>query len=112
MLIAITSQKEEQSSQVEKRFGRAPWFITFNTDTKEYQSFQNPGTNQSSGAGVSAAQFIIDKKINIIISGDFGPNASRAFQAAKTEMRLFNENTLTVQDAIDQYQNNKLPKFQ
>jgi predicted Fe-Mo cluster-binding NifX family protein len=112
MQILISSQKDELSSPVDERFGRAPWLINFDTETNEWKAYQNPGVNYSSGAGVAAAQFVIDQKAEVVISGDFGPHAAKTFQAAKIEMRLFTENVVTVQDAIDQYQNSKLPKFQ
>ncbi len=112
MLIVISSQKAELSSPVDERFGRAPWFIAFDTDKCEWKALSNPGVSYSSGAGVAAAQCVIDQKAEVVISGDFGPHAARAFQAAKIEMRLFIENTNTVQEAVDHYKNNKLPKFQ
>lgn len=112
MQILITSQNNDLSSPVDKRFGRAPWFINFDTDTNDWKALPNPGVSYSSGAGVAAAQFVIDQKAEIVISGDFGPHAAKTFQAAKIDMRLFAEDVVTVKDAIDQYQNNKLPKFQ
>jgi len=34
---------------------------------------------------VAAAQFIIDKKADVVLSGDFGPNASRALIGANIQ---------------------------
>jgi predicted Fe-Mo cluster-binding NifX family protein len=48
----------------------------------------------------------------VVLSGDFGPHAARAFQSSKIEMRLFTETTATVQEAVDHFKNNQLPKFQ
>jgi predicted Fe-Mo cluster-binding NifX family protein len=111
MKLIISAQNSSLESQVDSRFGRSPWLILFDTETSQWEAFQNPGVTQSGGAGVAAAQFVVDQGADVVISGDFGPNASRAFQASKTEMRLFIESTTTVQEAVDQYKNDQLSKF-
>ena len=35
----------------------------------------NPGNSQSRGAGMSAAQFVVDQGVANVISGNIGPNA-------------------------------------
>lgn len=112
MIAILSAQDQYLESNKDDRFGRCPWFIRIDTVSNQWEAFPNPGVGYSNGAGVAAAQFVIDQKAEVVISGDFGPHAVKAFLAAKIEMRLFNENVVTVQDAIDQYQNNKLPKFQ
>lgn len=110
MKLIISAQNSSLESQVDRRFGRCTWLILFDTETNQWEAFQNPGASQSGGAGVAAAQFVVDQKADIVVSGDFGPNASRAFQAANIEMRRFNESTITVQDAVDHFRQNKLLK--
>lgn len=112
MKLMISAQNPSLDSHIDSRFGRSPWLILFETETNQWEAFQNPGATQSGGAGVAAAQFVVDHKANVVMSGDFGPNAARAFQAANVEMRLFIKNTATVQEAVDHYKNNQLPKFQ
>ena len=108
MKLIISAQNSLLESPIDRRFGRSPWFIFVNTDTKEWKAHQNPGASQSGGAGVAAAQFVVDQAADVVISGDFGPNATRAFQAAKVEMQLFTENVVTVQDAVDHFLANTL----
>lgn len=112
MKLIISAQNPSLESHIDSRFGRSSWLISFNNETNQWEAFQNPGASQSGGAGVAAAQFVVDQKAEVVISGDFGPHAARAFQAAKIEMRLFIETTTTVQEAVDHFKNNQLPKFQ
>jgi predicted Fe-Mo cluster-binding NifX family protein len=112
MKLVISAQNPFLESHIDSRFGRSPWLILFNTETNQWEAFQNPGANQSGGAGVVAAQLVVDQKADVVISGDFGPHAATAFQAAKIEMRLFTKTTATVQEAVDHFKNNQLPKFQ
>jgi predicted Fe-Mo cluster-binding NifX family protein len=106
--LIISAQNPSLESQVDRRFGRSPWLVLYDTETNQWEAFQNPGITQSGGAGVAAAQFVVDQNAEVVISGDFGPNASRAFQAANVEMRHFAENTTTVQEAIDHFKQDML----
>ena len=110
MKLIISAQNSSLESQVDRRFGRCTWLILFDTETNQWEAFQNPGSSQSGGAGVAAAQFVVDQKADVVVSGDFGPNASRAFQAANVEMRRFIESTTTVQEAVDQFKQDMLLK--
>jgi predicted Fe-Mo cluster-binding NifX family protein len=112
MIAILSAQDQYLESFIDDRFGRCPWFIKIDTVTNQWKAFPNPGVDHPSGAGVAAAQFVIDQKAEVVISGDFGPHAAKAFQIAMIEMRLFTENIVTVQDAVEQFQSNKLPKFQ
>ena len=103
MKLMITAQGPSLESPVDRRFGRCAWLILFDTETSKWEAFQNPGVSQSGGAGVAAAQFVVDKGAEVVLSGDFGPNASRAFQAANIGMQRFTDNTTTVQEAVEQF---------
>lgn len=112
MRLIISAQNPKLESNVDKRFGRSPWLILMDTESNQWEAFENPGASQSGGAGVAAAQFVVDKKADVVISGDFGPNASRAFRAAKINMLLFSEKIATVQEAVDHFAGDELIKFQ
>jgi len=51
------------------------------------------------GAGTLAAQFAANQHVSSVISGDFGPNAYNALQAAGITMYLFGASN-TVRKAI------------
>jgi len=111
MILFISAKQPQIESLVDERFGRSPWLIKNDTETNLWEAFHNPGADQSGGAGVAAAQFVIDQKSNVVISGDFGPHAANAFQAANIAMRLFNNEVSTVQQAIDQFKQDRLLSF-
>jgi predicted Fe-Mo cluster-binding NifX family protein len=111
MIVIISAQKPIPDSPVEERFGRAPWFVQINTETNQWEALPNPGIQLSGGAGVAAAQFVIDQKANAVISGDFGPHAARALREASIGMALFGGSVSTVQEASEQYAQGKLQAF-
>lgn len=111
MILFLSAQEPLLESPINERFGRSPWLIKVDSETNQWKAFANPGVNQSGGAGVAAAQFVVDHKANVVISGNFGPNAANAFRAAKIAMHLFTSEVSTVQQAIDHFLEGKLPAF-
>lgn len=86
MKICITSLGETLQSKIDSRFGRAEYFIIYNTETKEEEIIKNPYT-EGGGAGTKASQLMIDKEVTIVISGDLGPNAKFALNQANVEFK-------------------------
>ena len=111
MILLISSQQPQLDSPINARFGRSPWLIKMDTQTKKWEAFSNPAASQSGGAGIAAAQFVIDQKAAGVISGDFGPNAARVLRTANIEMRLFTNEIKTVEQAVESFIQNKLPAF-
>ncbi|MDO9085140.1 MAG: NifB/NifX family molybdenum-iron cluster-binding protein [Anaerolineaceae bacterium] len=112
MKILISSQGQNSDGPIDDRFGRCPWLIKYDTETNQIEALENPGFRQSGGAGIAAAQFVIDQAADVVISGDFGPHAARAFEASDTKMCIFNGDISTVQQAVDSFLQGKLPVFQ
>jgi len=111
MIVIVSSQDQYLESQKDDRFGRCPWFIQMDLETNLWKAFPNPGVGQSSGAGVSAAQFVVDQNAEAVISGDFGPHAVDAFRVANIPMFLFNKEIATVEQAIESFKQEKLSLF-
>lgn len=111
MKLILSAQEPSIDGPVDRRFGRARWLISVETESNQWEAFENPGAAQSGGAGVAAAQFVIDQKAEAVVSGDFGPHAAGAFRTAVIEMRLYSEGVVTVQDAVDLLVKNELKVF-
>jgi predicted Fe-Mo cluster-binding NifX family protein len=111
MNILITVQDSDFHSNIDPKFGRTPWFIKINPDTKEWEAIANSAINQSGGAGVAAAQFAIDQNVQAVISGDFGPHASTALQKASIKMYKFSPDVQTGEDALNKFLQGSLEEF-
>lgn len=107
----ISAQQPQLDGPINGRFGRSPWLVKVDTETNQWEAFPNPGVSQSGGAGIAAAQFVIDQKAKAVISGDFGPNAAGAFRAANIHMHLFTDEISTVRQAIEHFVQDRLPVF-
>lgn len=102
MRIIVSTEKGGLNDRVNPAFGRALTFTLVEVDDghiTNVQVVENPGHNQSRGAGVTAAQFCIDRGVEVVISGHFGPNSAAVLQAAGIKL-ISAPPTLTVEAAV------------
>ena len=109
MKIILTATSPSIDSNIDMRFGRGAYLIVLDPDTLDCQAHPNPGVSASGGAGTLVAQFVATQKADAVISGDFGPNAYNALQAAGIAMYLFGASN-TVKEAIEHFKAGKLER--
>jgi predicted Fe-Mo cluster-binding NifX family protein len=80
--VVIASQDGNLDSEVSSHFGRAAYFIFADTTTEDHAIEPNPAVNQSGGAGIRAAEFVVNRGASAVVAGDVGPNAYKVFSAA------------------------------
>jgi predicted Fe-Mo cluster-binding NifX family protein len=107
MKIILTTTSPNIDSDVDGRFGRGAYFLIVDSDTMEWQAHPNPGVNASGGAGIKAAQFVAEQGAKAAISGDFGPNAHGALDAAGISMYQFGA-CRTAKEAIEHFKAGQL----
>ena len=105
MKIAISSSGTDQSSQVDPRFGRCQYFIIADTDDGKTEAIPNAAQSAGGGAGIQAAQTVADQGAETVLTGNVGPNAHRALQAAK--ITVITGVSGTVSDALKLFQEGK-----
>ena len=107
MKIAISSQCMDLTSQVDARFGRAPYFIIFDTEKEEFTVINNQSnTEAAQGAGVRSAEKMAQNGVEAVISGNLGPKAIITLAGAGITTYAWSEGT--VSQAINLYRDNKL----
>ena len=109
MKIILTATSPSIDSYIDGRFGRGAYFIVVDPETLEWQAYPNPGVGASGGAGTLAAQFVANQHAKAVISGDFGPNAYGALQAANIAVYLFGASA-TVKEAIEHFKAGQLER--
>ena len=81
MKIAIPM--DENKVDVCVSFARAPFFLFHDPDANTDELLPNPAADAQSGAGVKAAQFVLDQQATTVLTVRCGENAAKVFQAAK-----------------------------
>jgi len=109
MKICITSTGNTLDSQVDSRFGRCQYFIFFEDETDTSEVVENQAANAAHGAGIQAAQLVIDRKPEAVITGNIGPNASSVLLNAS--IKVYSATGKTVQEAIESYKQGKLKEL-
>ncbi|MHB1153132.1 MAG: NifB/NifX family molybdenum-iron cluster-binding protein [Eubacteriales bacterium] len=109
MIICITSGGNTIESNLDARFGRCSYFVIIDLKTNTQSIIENEAGNSGGGAGISSGQFMIEKGVEAVITGNVGPNAMKVLEAASIEIYR-GENT-TVKDNLDKYKAGLLKKI-
>lgn len=97
---------EENEKDICPSFGRTPLFYIYDTDTKEGHFIDNDAMNAPGGAGIKAAQTVIDAKAEIVLVPRCGENAAKALGAGN--VKLYESVGLSIEENIQAFLDGKL----
>jgi len=106
MKLCISSYGNDLESNVDPRFGRSRVFLFVDSETMKYEAVENPGMTAGGGAGTQAAQLVANNGAEAVLTGNVGPNADNALNAAG--IKVYIGLTGTCRDAIDKYKKGQL----
>jgi len=107
MKIAITSTGKDLDSAVDLRFGRASGFITYNLEDDSFEFIDNvQNLNASQGAGIQAAQNVVNQNAEAVVTGNCGPKAFSVLSGAGVKVYIGAEGT--VKETVQKFRNNEL----
>lgn len=86
MKIAVSASGASPDSNVDPRFGRCPYFVIVDTETGEYEALDNANIAASQGAGIATAQMVAERQVSAVLTGNCGPNAYQALNAAGVDV--------------------------
>lgn len=103
MKIAVSTNKGGMDDEVCQVFGRCMSYTLVDCEGKQAKKTgirENPGFSFGGGAGIHAAQFVVNEGVKAVISGNFGPNSAAVLKQAGVEMIQFRGK---VADAVQKY---------
>ena len=101
MKVIITAQDANLDSLVDPRFGRARYFLLIDTDTDQLAVHDNmQNLNAPQGAGIQAAQTVVQLGAEAVLTGNVGPKAFATLQAAR--IMIYPGTTGTVRQALEE----------
>ena len=107
MKIVIPVDEKTLESKVCVSFGRTPYFLIYDVETKESIFIDNSAAASTGGAGIKAAQIIVDNKANALLTPRLGENAADVLKPA--EIKVYKTTTTSAKDNIDAFIAGKLP---
>jgi predicted Fe-Mo cluster-binding NifX family protein len=108
MKILVSSSGPDERSAVDPRFGRAPYFVMVDSALGQWEGCANPAADLPQGAGIEAARFAIDNRVDTVITGATGPNAYKTLSAA--DIAVFTVAGGLVCEAVDKLKEDALPR--
>lgn len=107
MTIAIPVDEKNLETNVCISFGRAPYFLIYDIETKKGTFIDNSAATSTGGAGIKAAQIIVDNKVNALLTPRCGENAADVFYNA--DIDIYKTTFVTLKENIDAFIHGKLP---
>ena len=102
MKIAVTSKGKDLESEVDPRFGRAAYILVVDTDSLDFEVFDNSeNVNAFKGAGIQAATMVSNKGAEALLTGFCGPNAFKVLEAAGIDVA--NDINGTIREAVQRF---------
>lgn len=86
MRICVTTTADNLDANVDPRFGRCKHFLIIDTDSMNAEPISNESMTAFGGAGIQAAQTVAKKDVDVVITGNIGPNAFQTLRAAGIEI--------------------------
>ncbi len=93
-------------------FGRCSSFTVVEIEGNEIKKVyvvNNPGAEASSGAGIQAAQKVLDEGCSVIISSSVGPNSGEVFRMGGVKM--YSAPGMKIEDAVQKFIRGELPEI-
>ena len=107
MKIALSATAPSLDAEVDPRFGRCQYFIIVDPQSMEFETLDNSSSMASGGAGISTAQMIAGKGVEMVLTGNCGPNAYQTLSAAG--IQIITGVSGRIKDAIEAF---KAGRFQ
>jgi predicted Fe-Mo cluster-binding NifX family protein len=102
MKLAVTATESKPKSLVDPRFGRARWFLVYDTESESYKPLDNSSNvDAMQGAGIRTAELLSGSGAVCVVTGHCGPKAFEALKAAGIKVVAGAEGT--VEEAVKKY---------
>ena len=106
MKIAIPVDDVSMDTNICISFGRAPYFLIYDTETKDAAFLDNSAAANQGGAGIKAAQIIVDSCVEALLTPRCGENAAEVIHAA--DIKIYQTKGNLVKHNLQAFANGEL----
>lgn len=101
--IVVSAQGRSLDDPVDPRFGRAAFFLLVEPDSMSYEVIDNAASRgMAQGAGIQAAETVVNSGAKVVLSGYVGPKAYQALKAAGIQIGQDVDGG-SVREAVEKY---------
>lgn len=109
MKIAFPAEEKTIESIICQSFGRTDYFLIVDSETLEYQVVDNQAVSSEGGAGIKAAQAIVDSGAEVLVTFHCGQNAADVLKAA--DIKILRAVPGTVSKMVQKYKAGELAEL-
>ncbi len=106
MKICVSATADNLDAQLDPRFGRCLYLVIVDSKTMQFKAVPNMAAGSTDGAGIQAAQNVVNNGVKVVITGNVGPNAFGALSAAGIE--ILTGATGTVREVVEKFKKGEL----
>lgn len=106
MKIGVSAVSGSLDSQIDPRFGRCQYFVLVDGETMTFEVIANASKGALHGAGIQAARIVSGRGVEVVLTGNIGPNAFQVLSSAG--IKVMTSVVGTVREAIERYQRGEL----
>jgi len=110
MKVAVPVDEKSMQTGVCPSFGRAPYFWMFDMETQESIFLDNSAASSQGGAGIKAAQALLDQGIKAVLTPRCGENAAEVLKAA--DIALYKTIQGSARENVEAFADGKLALLQ
>jgi predicted Fe-Mo cluster-binding NifX family protein len=104
--ICVTASGTTLDALVDPRFGRAAYLAIVDSESMAFETILNAAAGAMGGAGIQAAQTLTKKGVDVLITGNVGPNAFQVLSAAG--IKTVTGASGTVREVVEKYKRGEL----
>lgn len=97
-MIAISATDKKLTTSMDIRFGRAPYFLLTDGETSRFVS--NPFCEEESDIGPRLVEFLKEKEVTRIVTGEVGPKAKAKLDELKIQIIMLSEDKISLQHIL------------
>lgn len=112
MKIAVSATDKGLGANLDPRFGRCQYFVIVEVEEgkiKGHKDIENRSVGVMKGAGIQAAQTIANEGVNVVIAGNFGPNAFQVL--SMSGIKIVTTASGTVKEVVEKYLKGELKEI-
>ena len=86
MKIGLPANDTDIQSPISDNFGRSLYYLIYDVETEQAVFVENTAAMSQGGAGVKAAQIVVDNSVTKVITPQLGENAFHVLNSADIEI--------------------------